>query len=282
MSGPAQEVFRSVLRERGWVEGRNLVFDLRYAEGDASRWEPLTQELLALKPDLLVTSTDAMALHAAQTSKATPIVFLYGIDPEGLGLVKSLSRPGGNVTGFSVLGKELFAKRLSLLKEALPGLRKVGLFISRDVVYPKWKESPAQHLGLEVVTAVVETPDDVAPAFAQLRRDGAQAVEDESGSLAVYALGKRLGELAIAHGLPIMTGGPGPDSGVLMAYGANIFELSRRVGQLADRILRGARPADIPVEQVTVYDFVVNKRTARALGIVLPPSILLQATRVIE
>ncbi len=282
-------VFRSGLRALGWIEGHNLALDMRFAESDPARVVPLTDELLALKPDLFVSGTDREARAAASATRSIPIVFVVGADPVGLGLVKSLVSPGGNVTGLSVLGIELNPKRLSLLKEALPRLKKVGmLFGEGDPSYPvalEAIENAARKLGVEMLPAFVGSAGSAGAfeaAFETIARSGAKAVLNNGGSL-FFQHGRLLAGLALRHRLAAMANTiEGAAAGALMSYGTDLKENVKRLAPLVDRILKGANPASIPVEQANVYELVVNTRTARELGIELPRALVLQASSVIE
>ncbi|HEY2977516.1 MAG TPA: ABC transporter substrate-binding protein [Burkholderiaceae bacterium] len=275
--------FTAGLRELGWIEGSNLMLDVRWAQGDAARYAPLTSELLALRPDVFVASIDYAVLAAADATKTVPIVFINGTDPVGRGLVQSLQRPGGNVTGFATQDSELFPKRLALLKEAIPRLKKVGVFTSsQDRLGLDALEDARRKLDLEFVPAVIDRPEDIDAAFDKFARAGVTGVLDYAAGATTLMARERVAALAIQHrmamfGLPVVA-----DSGVLLAWGYDIPALFKRAATLVDRILKGAKPADIPVEQVDVFELVVNLRTARALGIELPRSLMLQATRVIE
>ena len=280
-SGYLIGLFTSGLRELGWIEGTNLILDLRFAQGDTARYAPLTSELLALQPDVFVTSTDVSAGAAAATTKSVPIVFVIGTDPVGRGLVKSLASPGGNVTGFASLDFELGPKRLQLLTEAIPGLNKVGVFTSSLTRFELELQDASRKLGLVLVPVLVDRPEDIDGAFEKFAKAGVKAVLAASGAT-IFMAPERIADLAIRHRMA-MFGAPAiADSGVLLSYGQHVPTLFRRAAPLVDRILKGAKPADIPVEQVNVYELVVNLRTARALGIELPRSLVLQATRVIE
>lgn len=271
------------LRELGWIEGSNLILDMRFAQGDVTRWAPLTGELLALQPDVFVTTADYMAEAAAAATKTIPIVFVIGTDPVGRGLVRSLARPGSNVTGFSVQDNQLFPKRMALLKEAIPGLDKVGVFVgSRDRFGLEYLEDARRKLGLVFVPAFLAKPDDIDVAFETFSRAGVKGVMDYSGGGMTFHERERVAALAIKHRMPMFGQPPVADSGVLLTYGADVLAVFKRAASLVDRILKGANPADIPIEQVDVYELVINLRTARALGIELPRSLVLQATRVIE
>ncbi len=280
---PNVELFRSRLGELGWLEHRNLVLDRRATHGDGARFAPLTAELLALRPDVFVAPFDTMAIAAAASTATVPIVFVVGLDPVGYGLITSLSHPGRNVTGFSGGGPELGPKELSLFKEAVPGLRVVGVLVgNRDRYKVEYLEEARRSLGLVLVQFELTQPGDIDEAFRAFAKAGASGVIDYSGTPTTYDVRDRLAALAIQYRLPMVVQSGQAYAGGLLSYGANIPDLFRRTAEVVDRILRGAHPADIPVEQPNVYDFVVNLRTARALGVVFPRSVLLQATSVIE
>ena len=280
---PNVDMFRAKLAELGWVEHRNLVLDRRFTHGDGARVAPLTAELLALRPDVFVAPFDTMATAAAASTSTVPIVFVGGLDPVGYGLIESLSRPGRNITGFSVGGAELGAKDLSLLKEAVPLLRVVGVLVgNRDVHKVEYLENAGRQLGLMLVQFELTRPDDIDAAFQAFAEAGASGVMDFSGTPSTFEVRDRLAALALKYRLPMVVFSNQADAGGLLSYGVNTLDLFRRTAGLVDRILRGANPADIPVEQPNVYDFVVNLRTARALGVVLPRSVLLRATSLIE
>lgn len=280
---PNVELFRARLGELGWVEHRNLVLDMRFTQGDSTRVAPLTAELLALRPDVFVAPLDPMAVPAAASTTTVPIVVVAGVDPVAYGLVNSLSHPGRNVTGFTVGGVELGPKSLSLLKEAVPGLRVVGILVGiRDRYKVEYLEEAGRHLGLTLVQFELTEPDDIDKAFQTFAKARATGVMDFSGSPSTFGVRDRLAALAVQYRLPMIAQSGQADAGGLLSYGPNIPDLFPRAAGLVDRILRGAKPADIPVEQANVYDCVVNLRTARALGVTLPQSVLLRATRVIE
>lgn len=275
--------FRSRLTELGWTEPRNLVLDMRFTQGEAARVAPLTAELLALRPDVFVATFDPMAIPAAASTATVPIVFVVGIDPVAYGLVKSLSHPGGNVTGFTVGGPELGPKALSLLKEAVPTLGVVGVLVGiRDRYKAEYLEDARRHLGVTLVQFELTQPSDIDEAFRVFAKAGATGVLDFSATPSTFDVRDRLAALALQYRLPMVVPSGLADAGALMAYGPSILALWQRAAGLVDRLLRGARPADIPVEQANVHDFVVNLRTARALGIALPKGVLLRATRVID
>ncbi len=282
--GPSNaDLFRSRLSELGWVEHGNLVLERRFTHGDGARIAPLTAELLALRPDVFVAPFDTMAIAAAGSTATVPIVFAVGIDPVGYGLIKSLSQPGRNITGFSGGGPELGMKGLSLLKEAVPDLRVVGVLVgNRDRYRVEYLEEGGHRLGLVLVQFELTKPGDIDAGFQAFAKAGAGGVMDFAGTPSTFELRDRLAALAIQYRLPMIVQSGQGYAGGLMSYGVNVPDLFRRTGELVNRILRGANPADIPVEQPNVYDFVINLRTARALGVVFPRSVLLQATSVIE
>ncbi|HEY2977515.1 MAG TPA: ABC transporter substrate-binding protein [Burkholderiaceae bacterium] len=273
----------SGLRELGWIEGSNLILDVRWAQGDEVRYSLLTSELLALQPDVFVATTDFMVAPAVAATKTVPIVFIIGGDPVRRGLVKTLANPGGNVTGIATLDNELYPKRLALLKEAIPGLNKVGVFTSSaDRFGLDDLEVSRRKLGLEFVPALIDRPEDIDAAFQKFAKAGVQGAIDWAAGGTTYLAREHIAVLAIKHRIAMLGIAAVADSGVLLSYGYDNVALFKRAATLIDRILRGAKPADIPVEQVNVYELVINLRTARALGIELPRSLLLRATRVIE
>jgi len=276
-------LFQSRLGELGWVEHRTLLLDLRFTHGDGALIAPLTAELLALRPDVFVAPFDTMAIAAAASTATVPIVFAAGIDPVGYGLVQSLAHPGRNVTGFSVGGPEMGAKSLSLLKEAVPGLRVVGVLVgNRDRYKVEYLEEAGRQLGLVLVQFELTHPDDIDESFQWFAKAGANGVMDFAGTPSTFDVRDRLAALALKYRLPMVVLSGQADAGGLLSYGPNIPDVFRRTAELVDQILRGAKPADIPVEQPNLYDLVINLRTARAIGVVFPRSVLLRATRVIE
>jgi putative ABC transport system substrate-binding protein len=248
--GPSNaDLFRSRLRELGWVEHGNLILERRFTHGDGASIAPLTAELLALRPDVFVAPFDTMAIAAAGSTATVPIVFAVGIDPVGYGIVKSLSHPGRNVTGFSGGGPELGMKGLSLLKEAVPGLRVVGVLVgNRDRYKVEYLEEAGRRLGLVLVQFELTKPDDIDAGFQAFARAGAGGVMDYAGTPSTYELRDRLAALAIQYRLPMIAQSGQGHAGGMMAYGVNVPDLFRRTGELVNLILRGANPADIPVE----------------------------------
>ena len=274
------------LAERGWVEGRNLRLDFRYAEGDASRYRPLAVELLGQKPDVFVAGFESIAREATGLTKTVPVVFAIGFDPVGNGLVQSFARPGGNVTGISILSYELMPKRLALLKEAVPALTRVAVLYRKGDINAARAISalaePAKSLRLTIVPSEVGDAAALEGSFEHIVRqkaDGIMVVADPF----FFQHAARLAELAIKHRLALGYGAiEAATAGALFSYSPDFVAVYRLLATLIDKLLKGAKPTDIPVEQLNVYELVVNLKTARALGIKLPPSFLLQATQTIE
>ena len=270
----------------GWVEGRNLRMDVRYAGGDLSRHRPLAAELLAQKPDVFVASNEPVAQEAAALTKTIPIVFTIGFDPVDSGLVQSLARPGGNVTGLSVLTYELMPKRLALLKQAVPGLARVALMYrtgdaNADRVLKSLAE-PARTLGLTIIPGDVRDAGGFERAFEQFAQKRAGAILLVPDAF-FFQHTARVTDLAIKHGLASSYSVVEyARAGALFSYGPDFAAIFRRSASVIDKILKGANPANIPVEQANVYELVVNLKTARRLGIKLPQTFLLQATQTIE
>lgn len=275
------------LADLGWLEGRNLRLDIRYGENDTARIRQFADELLALRPDVFVTGNEPVARIVAPLTKTVPIVLPLGFDPVGAGLVRSLAIPGGNVTGFSILSYELGPKRLALMKEAVPGLKRVALMhrpgdVNLDRTL-KLLAEPARKLGLTIVPSEYRDAADLERAFEQIAKQNAGGIVGSSGDSFFFQHRNRIAELAVKH--RIVVGGVSIEyahAGSLFSYGADLAALFKRAASLVDRILKGAGPASIPVEQASVYELVVNLKTARRLGIELPRSFLLQATQTIE
>lgn len=274
------------LAELGWLEGRNLRLEVRYGENDAARFRSQAAELLKQRPDVFVASNDPVAQVVTALTKTVPIVVALSFDPVGAGLVQSLARPGGNVTGLSTLIYELMPKRLQLLKEAVPGLTRVALVhrpgdVNLDRML-KLLAEPARSLGLTIVLGEVRDAADLERAFEQIVRQKTGGILLAPDGL-FFQHRERVAELAIKHRMVSSTASiENARAGTLFSYGADFVAMFRRSATLVDKILKGANPANIPVEQANVYELIVNLKTARALGIKLPPSFLLQATQTIE
>ena len=273
------------LRELGWIENRTVAIEYRWAEGRVEHLAEIMAELVRLKVNVIVTSGTRPVVAAKQATSVIPIVFAAVGDPVGTGLVASLARPGGNVTGLSLQATDLAGKRLGLLREVIPGLRRLAIMANADappaVLEMVEVQATARALGLEVSTHEIRRPEDIAPALESLN-GRAEALYVCNDPL-VTTNRIRINTLALGMRLPtIYNVREFVEAGGLMSYGPNFLDLYRRAADFVDKILRGAKPADIPVEQPTKYDLVVGLKTAKALGLAIPETFLLRADEVIE
>ena len=282
--GPWVAAFAERLRDLGWIEGRTVAIEYRWTEGHSERFAEIAAELVRLKVDVIVTAGGAV-VAAKQATTVIPIVFAVASDPVGTGLVASLARPGGNVTGLSVQATDLVGKRIEFLRELVPSLR--ALAIMANVGYAAAVRemgevrAVARSLGIETTVLEIHTAEDIAPAL--------EALKGQADSLYVCidaltdSNKTRIATLALSARLPTIAGfREGVEAGSLVYYGPNVPNLCRRAADLVDNILRGRKPGDIPVEQPTQFDFVINLKTARALGLTVPPALLAIADEVIE
>jgi putative ABC transport system substrate-binding protein len=273
------------LRELGWIEGRNLAIEYRWAEGRFDRSPALAAELVQRKVDVIVTHATANVVAAMQATSLIPIVFTAVADPVGNKLVASLARPGGNVTGLSNQIPDLAGKRLELLRELVPGLRRLAMMVhvgvSNVVMEMGEVQVAGRTLGLDVVVLEIRRAEDIPPAIEALQ-GRADAIYVQGDPL-FTSNRVRLNSLALSTRLPTIHGTREQvEAGGLISYGTNLTDLFRRSGDFVDKILRGTKPADIPVEQPTKFDLVVNLNTATALGLELPATVLARADEVIE
>jgi putative ABC transport system substrate-binding protein len=273
------------LRELGWIEGRNLVIEYRWAEGRSDRAESLVAELLKLKIDALVTHGTPNVAAAKKLTSTVPVVFAAVGDPIGTGLVASLARPGGNLTGLSNQTADLGGKRLDLLRDAVPDLRRLAVMANVDnpsnVVEVENVRAAAGKLGLDVVALEIRRVDDIGPAFDAIkgRADALYVIIDPI----VITNRVRVTTLALGARLPTISGfREFAEAGGLISYAASFPDLFRRTADYVDKILRGAKPGDLPVEQPTKFDLVINLTTAKALGLKIPEAFLVRADEVIE
>jgi putative ABC transport system substrate-binding protein len=277
------KAFRQGLRELGYVEGQSIRFEARWAQGRPDRLPGLAAELVRLRVDVIVTGGGEAARAAKQATATVPIVMATGSDPVKLGIVESLARPGGNVTGVSSISSQLMAKRVELLREFLPKISRVAIL---------WDETPnarmsvqeleaaARALGIGIHTIGVHGPNDFARAFSEAGGDRALIVVASSS---MFTERKRIADLALKHRLPTALGAREyVDAGGLFSYAVNYSDQFRRAASYVDRILRGARPGDLPVEQLTTFELVINLKTAKVLGLTIPQSLLQRANQVIE
>jgi putative ABC transport system substrate-binding protein len=277
--------FRQGLRELGYVEGQTIALEVRWAEGRSERIPELVAELVGLKMDVLVAGSSLAALAANKATRTIPIV-MVAADPVGLGLVASLGRPGGNVTGLSFFSEAIIGKRLELLKELVPALARVAVLrnpmVAAHATFWQETEVAARKLGVTLQPIEVRGPEDFEAAFAAATRGNAQALIHFDDALTL-AHRPRIVALAASSRLPAMYGfREFPDEGGLMSYGPSFVVLFRRAATFVDKILKGAKPADLPVEQPTKFELVINRKTANALGLTVPPTLLAQADDVIE
>ena len=278
------EAFRQRLREHGYVEGKNIVIEYRYAEGKLERLPDLAAELVRLKVDVIVTT--GLAVSAAKNASATiPIVFTAAGDPVGSGLVSSLARPGGNITGLSLMLPDLDGKRLELLKEAFPKVARVAFLWVRAMrgnLPLTEMEAVAKALRLKLLSLEVRGLDDFESALARAKRDGAQALITGDHPL-VNTQQRQVLDFAAKNRLPAMyPTSEFVEAGGLMSYAPNYADLWRRAADFVDKILKGTKPADIPVEQPTKFEFIVNLKAAKQIGLTIPPNVLVRADRVIR
>ena len=272
---PVREAFAQAMRQKGWVEGQNVIFDRRYSEGRSDRHPALAAELVRLQPDLIITAGTAATVAAKAATATIPIVFIAVGDPVGSGLVASLARPGGNVTGQGGLGPEMHVKMLELLKEAVPKASRMAVFVNSGfplhAVYRKAIESVALSLNVALKPFEVRAPEELDGAFATVAREKLDALI-VLGQPMMFVHRARVATLALEHQMPaIIVWGEAVEAGVLMSYGARSIDELRRLPYYIDRILKGAKPADLPVEQYTTFYLSINLKTAKALGLTIPP-----------
>jgi putative tryptophan/tyrosine transport system substrate-binding protein len=282
----ALEAFRQGLRDLGWVEGQNIVIEYRWAEGRFERLPGLVEELVRLKVDVIVAPTSIYTGAAKRATSTIPIVFASHADPIGTGHVASLARPGANITGLTIVMSETMAKSLELLKATIPGLTRVAVIW--DPATPshepslKAVEAAGRALGLRLQTLAVRSATEFDSAFSAIARERAGAVLVLSTPLFMGGA-KRLAELALTHKLPTMFGPrEHVEAGGLLSYSPDRADLYRRAATYVDKILKGANPADLPVQQAQKFELVINLKTAKALGLTIPQSLLLRADEVIQ
>jgi putative ABC transport system substrate-binding protein len=281
------EAFRQALRELGYVEGRNIVLEYRYADGKYERYRDLADDLVRLKPDIIVVSSTGFTTAAKEATKTIPIVVAGAGDLVGTGVVASLARPGGNVTGSTSMASDLSGKRLELLKEVVPKASRVAVFWrkvpgSQDDDEVKETQVVASPLGITVQLVPVRGTDEFQGAFAAMKKGNAGAlIIIQGGYTNVYR--RQLAELAIKNRLPTMCEQPTwTEDGCLMSYGSDPNHNWRRAATFVDKILKGRKPADLPVEQPTKFELVFNLNTAKQIGLTIPPNVLARADKVLK
>ena len=283
---PRVEAFRQRLRELGYVEGKNILIEYRYADGKPERRPDLAAELVRLKVDVIVTAGVQPVLAAKKASATIPIVFAAANDPVGSGLVSSLARPGGNITGLSNIAQDLDGKRLELLKEAFPKIARVAFLWQSSSTRGNREltdmEAAAKALGVKLLSLPVRSLDDFDSAFARAKKDGAQALITSTGGL-IATQQRQVLDFAAKNRLPaIYHYSEFVEAGGLMSYGPDNTDLWRRAADFVDKILKGTKPADIPVEQPTKFEFFVNLKTAKQIGVTIPSSVVARAERVLK
>jgi putative tryptophan/tyrosine transport system substrate-binding protein len=289
-SAEEEETYLSVLvkafNDLGYVEGKNIHLDHRFPNENPDRFRALAQELANEKPDVIIAVSNFSALEVKRATSTIPIVFANAQDPVGQGLVESLARPGGNATGLSLMAIDLSGKRLELLKEAVPNLSRVALLVDPTATFKermiKSHQAAAEALGISMWPAELSGPDDIEPVFAKIAQDHADAVVRGTGTM-LFVERARVGASALKHRLPVVSYvAEEVPYGCLMSYGQDMPDFFRRAVDYADKILKGAKPADLPVEQPTRLKLVLNQKTAKALGLTFPQTLLLSADEVIE
>jgi putative tryptophan/tyrosine transport system substrate-binding protein len=284
---PLFKVWQDSMRDHGWIEGKNLIIDYRSAEGHAERVAPLVNELVALKPDVLFGPGPQVALAMKSATATIPIVFVGVFDPVAGGLVQSLSRPGGNITGLATYAPgDWIAKRIEILRELVPSASKIALLTNpgnpmHRLVLANEASNTARSMGVALPVVEATTADELDTAFAS-------AVAQHADAMIVFGDGltnqeaPRVTALAANHRLPAIYLFRQFGAGGLIVYGPELADLLRRAGGYVDKLLNGAKPADLPVEQPTKFELVINMKTAKALGLTVPPSLLVRADEVIE
>jgi len=287
LDSPGREAWRSGLRDHGWIEGKNLIIDYRFFEVQPERAPALAAELVALKPDLVIALGPQAAVAMKSATATIPIVFVVVFDPVGLGLVQSLSRPGGNITGLATyVPGEWVAKRIEILRELVPGASKVAILLNpgnpiHRLLLAEEIPSTARNLGVALPIVEATTAEELDAAFASAAAQRADAIIVFGDTLTMRQA-PRVIALAAEHHLPAIYLFRQFANGGLVVYGPDIFDLIRRAGGYVDKILKGTKPSDLPVEQPTKFELVINMKTAKALGLTVPPSLFVRADEVIE
>jgi len=284
--GQFVDVFKRRLRDLGYVEGKDVVYEIRWAHGKLERLPALAQELVTLNPDVILSMTGTAALAARQATTKIPIVFARSDDPVGIGLVNSLARPGGNVTGLSSLAGDTSPKLLEFLLAAVPKLSRLAVLSqsSDPTTAPALKnlQTAAQSVNVNVIAIEASAPAEIDTAFARMTREHADAVSVSASHL-FFVQRSQIADLALKHRMPsIFALREHSESGGLMSYGQNLADSYQRAATYVDKILKGAKPGDLPIEQATRLELVINLKTAKALGLTIPSSLRARADELIE
>jgi putative ABC transport system substrate-binding protein len=289
-SAEQEDVYLSVLRKAfsdlGYIEGKNIQLEHRFPAEQPDRFRTLARELIESRADAIIAVTTLGAVELKKLTSSIPIVFVLVADPVGFGLIESLGRPGGNATGLSLMTNDLSGKRLELLKEAVPRLSRVALLVDRTDAFKertiKANQAAAEALGISLRSAEIRSADDIEPVFAKIAQEGADGVAWGGGGL-LFIERARMGAAALTHRLPaLVTVAEEVPYGLLMSYGQDLPDFFRRAAGYVDKILKGARPVDLPVEQPTKLKLVLNLKTAKALGLTVPNTLLVSADELIE
>ena len=283
----AVEAFRQGLRELGYVEGKTFLLELRYGQAKAERFPELARELVGLKVDVIVTASDGAIAAVKRETQTIPIVMAVSSDPVGIGFVASLAHPGGNMTGLSMISPELSGKRLGLLREVVPGLSRVVFLWNPDVrggvLDYNQTEAAASALRLQLQSVEVSRSEDLDRALSAITKERAQALMVPAPNPVGFASRGQIAAFAQKNKLPSMYGQQEyVDAGGLMSYGPSIRDMHRRAATYVDKILKGTKPADLPVEQPMKFELVINLKTAKQIGLTIPPNVLARADRVIR
>ena len=283
---PHIEAFRQGLREHGYIEGKNIAIEVRFAEGELDRLPNLVADLLALKVDVIAAGTTRAMLAAKKATATVPIVMVGASDPVSSGLVAGLAQPGGNVTGLSLLATELGGKRLELLKESLPKIQRFGVLDSGTggpfALQVKETETAAKALCVQLQLFKLQSANDFDATFSRLTKERIEALTVPTAPLFDANI-KKFADLTIINRVPTIYGFTEfTDAGGLMSYGPSLPDIYRRAATYVDKILKGAKPADLPVEQPMKFEFVVNLKAAKQIGLTIPPNVLVRADRVIR
>jgi putative ABC transport system substrate-binding protein len=285
-SKSGMEQFREGLRQLGYVEGQNIIIEYRWAEGQLNRLPQFATDLTRIAPDLIIAVASQAAVAAHEATTSIPIVMILVGDPVYLGLAASLARPGKNLTGLTSFGPELVAKQLSLLTEAVPNVKRIAILLNPgNRLNPPWLkdlEAAARTLAVQLQVLNIAGPDDVATAFRDLVKGRAGAILVATDQV-VSLQAAQINALALSNRLPTISGSQAlMDAGGLMTYWIDVLALFRRAPSYVDKILKGAKPGDLPIEEPTKFEFIINLKTAKALGLTIPQALLVRADKVIE
>jgi putative tryptophan/tyrosine transport system substrate-binding protein len=284
-SGPSP-AFIQGLRDLGYVEGKNIGIIYRTTEGRQDRYADLPAELVRLKPEVIVADSTGVALAVKKATSSIPIVFPTSTDPVGAGLVASMARPGGNVTGLTTLTEELGGKQLELLKEIVAGLNRVAILMPRSLandIFVKETEPTARALGVRIIPLVFRGPEDFEDAFRSATKERVNGFIDRIGPTVTSSDRNRVVELTLKNRLPAISAfSSWADNGGLLTYGPDRNVMYRRAAWYVDKILKGTKPADLPVEAPTKFELVINSKTAKQIGLTIPPTVLARADKVIK